>query len=60
MGHDILDSLAMLTGVCPAASTEDRLQRLRWAAKWMASKDLVKQYPNVRDYIFAEMKRSES
>ncbi|TWU33877.1 hypothetical protein Poly41_48770 [Novipirellula artificiosorum] len=49
--HEVLDSLAMLTGAYPVATNKDVRWRWRQAAKWDKSPELQAKYPSCCDYV---------
>ncbi len=60
LGLEIIDDLALLTGVCPAIGDDDRTAFLLRADEWLSSDALQQQYPRVRDYLFQFISLSAS
>jgi hypothetical protein len=51
LGHEILDDLAVLAGLYPAATLDERLTRYRLADEWLGNEELRATFPRVRHFI---------
>jgi hypothetical protein len=60
IGHTILDSLAVLTGVFPMATEKERLWRIKLANSWGRNVELQHKFPRVSDYILHRLAIKEA
>lgn len=51
--HEILNNLAVLTGVYPVVTQAERIRRTRYAQVWSWTPYLKEEYWQVRDYVLA-------